>query len=290
MTRTVVYEVEVMFGDCDPAGIVYFANFCKWMDASSLNYFVRCGVPPWRDTAAKGGIIGTPLVNATATFKNSATYGEDVVIETWVEEWRTKSFVMRHVARRGDASPSAAISVSNSSPDIYTEGLDANIAGAPAGFVASGTIANLAAGGTDAGSLHVALNTGTAGSFGGSAQVNFMSTGSGTTGAADISVGSSLVNLAGKVYETAVTQVNTLLVDFGMAETAAAIDRGLLAREIVVRPMRGYGLPQCLRITVGRVEQNARLLKALDAVVAEAGLAAPRAVSEASTPGAGASA
>jgi histidinol-phosphate aminotransferase len=47
------------------------------------------------------------------------------------------------------------------------------------------------------------------------------------------------------------------------------VDRGLLARDIVVRPMRGYGLPQCLRITVGKVEQNARLLKALDALRAE---------------------
>jgi histidinol-phosphate aminotransferase len=71
------------------------------------------------------------------------------------------------------------------------------------------------------------------------------------------------------------SQTNFLLVDFGTPEAAAAIDRGLLARDIVVRPMRGYGLPQCLRITVGKVEQNARLLKALDAVMAEAGLSAP---------------
>jgi 4-hydroxybenzoyl-CoA thioesterase len=27
MSKTVVYEVEVMFGDCDPAGIVFFPNF-----------------------------------------------------------------------------------------------------------------------------------------------------------------------------------------------------------------------------------------------------------------------
>lgn len=68
------------------------------------------------------------------------------------------------------------------------------------------------------------------------------------------------------------SQTNFLLVDFGTAEAAATIDRGLLARDVVVRPMRGYGLPQCLRITVGKVEQNARLLKALDAVLAESGL------------------
>jgi len=67
------------------------------------------------------------------------------------------------------------------------------------------------------------------------------------------------------------SQTNFLLVDFGTPETAAAIDRGLLARDVVVRPMRGYGLPQCLRITVGRVEQNARLLKALDAMASASG-------------------
>ena len=49
MNKTVVYEVEVMFGDCDPAGIVFFPNFSKWMDASSLNFFVKCGVPTWRE-------------------------------------------------------------------------------------------------------------------------------------------------------------------------------------------------------------------------------------------------
>ena len=28
-TVSVVYEVEVMFGDCDPVGIVFFPNFPK---------------------------------------------------------------------------------------------------------------------------------------------------------------------------------------------------------------------------------------------------------------------
>jgi NAD(P)-dependent dehydrogenase (short-subunit alcohol dehydrogenase family) len=34
MEKTVVYEVKVAFGDCDPAGIVFFPNFSRWMDAS----------------------------------------------------------------------------------------------------------------------------------------------------------------------------------------------------------------------------------------------------------------
>jgi 4-hydroxybenzoyl-CoA thioesterase len=102
MRRSTFHKHRIAFADCDPAQSVFFANYFKWFDTSGFEFFVACGVPPWRDTAQKGGIIGTPLVKATATFVNSATYGEDVEIESWVHEWRTKSFVMHHVARRGD--------------------------------------------------------------------------------------------------------------------------------------------------------------------------------------------
>lgn len=77
------------------------------------------------------------------------------------------------------------------------------------------------------------------------------------------------IELKARGYFVHPSQTNFLLVDFGTAEAASAVDRGLMARDIVVRPMRGYGLPQCLRITVGKVEQNARLLKALDALRTE---------------------
>ena len=55
---------------------------------------------------------------------------------------------------------------------------------------------------------------------------------------------------------------NFLLVEFG--ERTPAIEAGLLAQGVVVRPMAGYGLPACLRITVGEAGENRRLLAALD--------------------------
>ncbi len=60
------------------------------------------------------------------------------------------------------------------------------------------------------------------------------------------------------------SQTNFLLVDFG--PRCAAVESALLARGVVLRPMGGYGLPECLRITVGRSDENARLLAALDEV------------------------
>ncbi|GAA5234161.1 acyl-CoA thioesterase [Verticiella sediminum] len=102
MSRTVVHRVLVQFGDCDPAGIVFFPNFLRWMDASSLNFFRACGVPPWRELTHSRGIVGTPVLEIGTRFMQSATYGETLEIHTSVEEWRNKTFRHRHVVKRGD--------------------------------------------------------------------------------------------------------------------------------------------------------------------------------------------
>ena len=102
MSRSVVYEVEVMFGDCDPAGIVFFPNFSKWMDASSLHFFMKCGVPPWRELVKTTGIIGTPLLEVHVKFMRPATYGERLQVHTRIVEWRDKVFIHKHVVQRGD--------------------------------------------------------------------------------------------------------------------------------------------------------------------------------------------
>ena len=71
-------------------------------------------------------------------------------------------------------------------------------------------------------------------------------------------------SLAQRGWKVWPSQTNFLLVEFG-ADTGQ-IEQQLLARDVVLRPMAGYGLPQCLRITVGTSDENARLLAALDAV------------------------
>jgi 4-hydroxybenzoyl-CoA thioesterase len=102
MRKTVIYEVNVMFGDCDPAGIVFFPNFSKWMDASSLNFFVQCGIQPWRELVKTTGIIGTPLLEIHTKFSRPATYGETLQIHTSIEEWQAKVFIQKHVVKRDD--------------------------------------------------------------------------------------------------------------------------------------------------------------------------------------------
>jgi 4-hydroxybenzoyl-CoA thioesterase len=102
MPRTTTHPVDVQFGDCDPAGIVFFPNFLRWMDAASLSFFMQCGLAPWRELVKTRGIVGTPLLEINTRFIQAVTYGEALVITTSVEEWRAKVFVQLHRVTRGD--------------------------------------------------------------------------------------------------------------------------------------------------------------------------------------------
>jgi len=94
--RVIVYTVRVEFGDCDPARIVWFPNFFRWIDAASRHFFLECGVPPWHETEKSRGLIGTPLVDTHARFVKTASYGDVLHVHTHVAEWRDRSFVQRH--------------------------------------------------------------------------------------------------------------------------------------------------------------------------------------------------
>jgi 4-hydroxybenzoyl-CoA thioesterase len=102
MGKTTVYQIKVAFGDCDPAGIVFFPNFLKWMDAASLHFFMECGVPPWRELEKLTGILGDPLLEISTRFLSPATYGDTLHISTSVQAWSSKVFTQKHVIRRGD--------------------------------------------------------------------------------------------------------------------------------------------------------------------------------------------
>lgn len=61
------------------------------------------------------------------------------------------------------------------------------------------------------------------------------------------------------------SQGNFVLVDF--EQPAKAIEEALLKRGAIVRPMGGYGLPSCLRITVGLAQENRDFLEILAQVM-----------------------
>ncbi len=59
------------------------------------------------------------------------------------------------------------------------------------------------------------------------------------------------------------SQGNFILADFGTAATATAANEALKSRGLIVRAMGGYGLPHCMRITIGTAEECTMVIDAL---------------------------
>ena len=130
------------------------------------------------------------------------------------------------VGRVGGPAATTVLGITNGSPDAYTEGLNVTRGATAAGFTSSGGIVNLAAG-ASSNAIGVTLDTSVAGLFGGSQVLQYVSTGAGTTGAADVSVGSATVTLNGKVYAAAVAGVSTPTIDFGIVHVGDTVGRGV---------------------------------------------------------------
>ena len=91
-TRT----VRVAWGDCDPAGIVYYPRYFEWFDASTILLFEKATGMTKITMLEKYGSAGLALLEARAVFKLASHYGEDLEIETQVTEFRRSSFFVRH--------------------------------------------------------------------------------------------------------------------------------------------------------------------------------------------------
>ncbi|MBN8908266.1 MAG: aminotransferase class I/II-fold pyridoxal phosphate-dependent enzyme, partial [Rhodospirillales bacterium] len=62
---------------------------------------------------------------------------------------------------------------------------------------------------------------------------------------------------------------NFVLADFGTPEVANAADAFLRGRGIIVRKVGGYGLPHCLRITVGTADEVGLVIETLTAFMGQ---------------------
>lgn len=88
-------HILVEFADCDPAHIVFFANYFRWFDDCTTALFLAAGLPI-RKLFPSYGVLGIPVVDATARFLAPATQGDDLVVESTVAELRRSSFVISH--------------------------------------------------------------------------------------------------------------------------------------------------------------------------------------------------
>jgi|SRR5579872_1310626 len=94
--------IRIEWGDCDPAGIVYFPRYFEYFDICTNALFERAGF--FKPTMLKSyGIAGIPVVDMKTTFMSPSRFGEDVIVESSIPKWGKSSFVVQHRLMKGDA-------------------------------------------------------------------------------------------------------------------------------------------------------------------------------------------
>ena len=87
--------LRIEWGQCDPAGIVFYPQYLLMFDSSTGWLFERTGLSP-SAMRKKYGIVGMPVVEVGARFVMPCRFDDDVIIESEVAEWGRSSFTVRH--------------------------------------------------------------------------------------------------------------------------------------------------------------------------------------------------
>ena len=93
--------IEIEWGDCDAAGIVYFPRYFEWFDACTAALFRRAGFEK-RELLSGYGIVGFPVVQTRAQFTAPSSFGDTVVVESTIARFGRSSFDVQHRLQRGE--------------------------------------------------------------------------------------------------------------------------------------------------------------------------------------------
>src|SRR3954462_6995074 len=95
-------DVQIQWGDCDPANIVYYPRYFAMFDDSTSIMFEASGYSK-QDLIHKYGLVGIPMVDTRAKFYIPSTHGDWITIETKVESIKRSSFEVKHSVYKGEA-------------------------------------------------------------------------------------------------------------------------------------------------------------------------------------------
>jgi len=93
--------VQLHWGDCDPAGIIFYPTYFRWFDAATWAFFASVGYPAKRMRAEH---LAMPLVAADCEFKAPAEQEDRAEVRSKIVRWGGKSFVIRHEVVRKDGT------------------------------------------------------------------------------------------------------------------------------------------------------------------------------------------
>jgi len=91
--------IRIEWGDCDPAGIVFYPRYFEWFDACTLALFQSAGFLKG-DLEARQG-IAIPMVDLRSRFLIPSGFGEELIFETTITRFGRSSFDILHRVLKG---------------------------------------------------------------------------------------------------------------------------------------------------------------------------------------------
>ncbi len=88
-------ELTIVWGDCDPAGIVFNPRFFEFFDASTWELFEKALGVKARELNAIYGIT-IPLVDVGANFLKAVKFGDTIDIASRAAKFGRSSFQIEH--------------------------------------------------------------------------------------------------------------------------------------------------------------------------------------------------
>jgi 4-hydroxybenzoyl-CoA thioesterase len=94
-TFTNTRNVRIEWGDCDPAGIIFYPRYFEIFDASTSALFERALGLTKLELLKAFDFAGFPLARTSARFLKPTRFGDDVSVETKISFGRA-SFEIKH--------------------------------------------------------------------------------------------------------------------------------------------------------------------------------------------------
>ena len=100
MTITHSLSYRVTFGDCDPAGIVFYPNIYGWFDRCFHDWLAGFGghAAICKDL----GAVGAGLMSANADFRRPMRPNDDIRVAMTIRDWGRKTLTLDYEVSVGE--------------------------------------------------------------------------------------------------------------------------------------------------------------------------------------------
>jgi 4-hydroxybenzoyl-CoA thioesterase len=113
-------RIQVGWGDCDPAGIVFYPRFYAWMDAVSHLLAREMGIPRESMLPPGSAMLGFPVVATQAEYLTPARMDDVLEVRTWVVRVGRTSMSLRHEIVRPESDATETLIVRGREERVFT--------------------------------------------------------------------------------------------------------------------------------------------------------------------------